>query len=197
MKRLFGSIRSIILKGFLALLPLALSYFVLRFLYLAVDQKVAPYIERWIGVQIPGLGFLLVLIVLFLLGLIASNWVGKGVFRLIEKISAHIPLVKTIYSLGMQLGRSFSGQEKQRLTRAVLVQHFGPGVWSIGFVMGTIREASSGEILLKLFIPTAPNPTAGFVTLVKESQVRHLDWTVAAAMNAVLSGGLAGPDEIP
>jgi uncharacterized membrane protein len=196
MKGVFKHLKSYVLKGFLALLPLALSFFVLRFLYLTVDQRVAPLIERWTGWHIPGLGILLVLVVLYLLGVGASNWMGRQFFALMEKISAHIPLVKSIYHLGMQLGRTFSLPEKQGLNRVVLVEHFRPGVWSIGFVMGSIRDGKTGQTLLKIYIPTAPNPTAGFVIAVVETQVRDVSWTVSEAMNAVLSGGLIGPEEI-
>jgi uncharacterized membrane protein len=196
MSRLFKHLKTFVFRGVLALLPLALTYFVLRFLYLAVDQRVAPYIERWLGVKIPGLGFLLVLIVLYLLGFIAGNWAGRWLFALIGRISRHIPLVKTIYQLGQQLGRAFNRPEDPGVRRVVLVEHFRPGVWSIGFVTGTIVDEASGETMLKLFIPTAPNPTAGFMDLVLESQVRAVSWTVSEAMNIVLSGGVAGPDKI-
>jgi uncharacterized membrane protein len=192
----FKHFKAFIFRGFLALLPLALSFFALRFLYLTVDQRVARLVERWIGLRIPGLGLLLALIFLYLLGLAASNWLGRRLLALVEKASSHIPMIKSIYKLGMQLGRAFALPEKQGLNRVVLVEHFAPGVWSIGFVMGTVRDATAGEPLLKLYIPTAPNPTAGFVTLVRESKVRDIGWTVTEAMNAVLSGGIIGPDEI-
>ncbi|MCX6559773.1 MAG: DUF502 domain-containing protein [Candidatus Aminicenantes bacterium] len=193
---MFKHFKAFIFRGFLALLPLALSFFALRFLYLTVDQRVARLVEKWIGLRIPGLGLLLALVFLYLLGLAASNWLGRWLFALVEKASRHIPMIKSIYKLGMQLGRAFALPEKQGLNRVVLVEHFAPGVWSIGFVMGTVRDATAGETLLKLYIPTAPNPTAGFVTLVREAKVRDLDWTVTEAMNAVLSGGIIGPDEI-
>lgn len=196
MNRIFKTIRTYIFRGLLALLPLWLCYVVLNFLYLTVDQKVAPYLERWLGVKIPGLGFLLVLIVLFLLGLAAGNWAGRRFFALIENISTHIPLVKTIYHLGQQLGRAFNRPENQGLKRVVLIEQFRPGVWSIGFVTGTMNDRKNGETLLKVFIPTAPNPTAGFMVVVRENQVRDVSWTVSEAMNIVLSGGIVGPDDL-
>ncbi len=196
MSRFFKHLRTYVFRGLLALLPLGLCYFVLRFLYLAVDQKAAPYLERWLGIKIPGLGFLLVLIILYLLGIVAGNWIGRRLFALIENISTHIPLVKTIYHLGQQLGRAFNRPENQGLKRVVLVEQFRPGVWSIGFVTGTMNDRKAGETLLKVFIPTAPNPTAGFMVVVRESQVRDVSWSVSEAMNIVLSGGIVGPDDL-
>jgi uncharacterized membrane protein len=197
MNRVFKHLRTFVFRGFLALLPLALSYFVLRFLYLAVDQRVARLIEGWIGVNIPGLGFLLVLVILYLLGLAASNWAGRGALSFLDRLSEHIPLVKTIYHLGKQLGNAFAMPEKQGLKRVVLVEQFRPGAWSVGFVMGNMTDAATGEPMLRLFVPTAPNPTAGFMLIIAESKVRDVDWSVAEAMNTVISGGIIGPDKIP
>ena len=196
MKKAFKHLKTFIFRGFLTIIPLILSYFVIRFLYLAVDQKVAPFIKKWTGLEIPGLGIILVLIILYLLGLVASNWAGRWVFNLIERISKRIPLIKTIYHLGKQLGAAFALPEKQVLQRVVMVEHFRPGVWSVAFVTGTVTDKKTAEKLLRLFIPTAPNPTTGFMILVKESQVRDLDWSVSDAMNTIISGGIIGPKEI-
>ncbi len=196
MKNVFLHLKTRIFRGFLAFLPLALSFFVLRFLYTAVDQRIARLLERWIGVRIPGLGLLIVLVLLYGLGLLASHWMGRWALGLIDKASSHIPLVKTIYLLGRQLGSAFSTPEKQGLKRVVLVEHFRPGVWSIGFVMGSMTEEKSGRKMLRLFVPTAPNPTSGFMLIVPESQVRDVDWSVPEAMNTVISGGLLGPEDL-
>jgi uncharacterized membrane protein len=197
MKGVFKHLKSNIFRGFLAVIPIGLSFLVIRFLYIAVDVKVAAIIERWMGFNIPGLGFLLVLLILYLLGLAASNWVGRRAFGLIATVTSKIPLIKSIYSLGKQLAEAFSLPEKQAFKRVVLMEHFRPGVWSIGFVTSAIQDKEKPEEnLLRVFIPTAPNPTAGFVVVVREAQVRNLDWTVHEAMNAIISGGIAGPDTI-
>jgi uncharacterized membrane protein len=197
MKAFYKHLKTYIFRGFLAVIPIGLSFLVIRFLYLAVDAKVAAIIERWVGFNIPGLGFLLVLIVLYLLGLAASNWVGRWALGLISMITSKIPLIKTIYKLGKQLAEAFSLPEKQAFKRVVMLEHFKPGVWSLGFVTATIQDKDKPEEkLLRIFIPTAPNPTAGFVVVVRESQVRSLDWTVPEAMNSIISGGIAGPHKI-
>jgi uncharacterized membrane protein len=196
MKAVFKHLKTFIFRGFLAIIPLALSYFVLRFLYLAVDQRVARLIEGWLGFNIPGLGIVLVLVILYLLGLAASNWAGRGFFAVIERVSTRIPVIKTIYQLGKQIGAAIGLQEKQAFKKVVMVEHFRPGIWSVGFVTGHVTDAISGERLLKLFIPQGPNPTSGFMVVVKEAQIRELDWSVAEAMNTVISGGLSGPERL-
>ena len=130
MKKIFKHLKTFIFRGLLALLPLGLCYIVLRFLYLAVDQRAARIIEKWIGFNLPGLGIILVLLILYLLGLAASNWAGRGFFGLIERISTRIPLIKTVYHLGKQLGAAMTLPEKRAFKRVVIVEHFRPGVWS-------------------------------------------------------------------
>ncbi len=196
MKAVFKHIRTFIFRGLLAIVPLVLCYFVIRFLYLAIDQKVANLIEKVVGFRIPGLGIILVLVILYLLGLAASNWTGKQVFSFIERVMARIPVIKTIYHLGKQFGTALSLPEKHVFKRAVLVEHFKPGVLSIAFVTGEVTDGKSGERLLRLFIPTAPNPTTGFMIMVPQEGVRDLPWTVQEAMNAVISGGIIGPGVI-
>ncbi len=197
MRGFFKHLRTHIFRGFLAIIPLGLSYLVIRFFYLTFDSRITGMIEKFIGFRIPGLGILLGLVFLYLLGLAASNWLGRKALGLIDRVTTRIPLIKTIYTLGKKLAEAFSLPEKQAFKKAVMIEHFRPGLWSVGFVTGIVADREKPEEkLLKVFIPTAPNPTSGFLVMVKESQVRELDWTVSEAMNSIISGGIAGPDEL-
>jgi uncharacterized membrane protein len=196
MKIIFKHIRTCIFRGVLAVIPLVLSYFVIRFLYFAIDQEVAPLVQKVAGIRIPGLGIFLVLVLLYLLGLGAGNWLGRKVFKAIERVMERIPLVKTVYHLGKQLGVALSLPEKQVFQRAVLIENFRSGLYSIAFVTGEIQDPKEGGPLLKLFIPTAPNPTTGFMIMVGAKEVREVDWTIQEAMNTVISGGIISPDRI-
>jgi uncharacterized membrane protein len=194
----WAHVRTNVVRGLLAFVPLALCYLVVRLLYLQVDQRVAPWIERVFRVNIPGLGLLLVILLLYLGGLAVGHWWGRKAFQIVESLTTRIPLVKTVYHVGKQLTDAISLPESRRFHRVVLVQQFRSGIWSIGFVTGTISERGKkrGPKHLKVFIPTAPNPTTGFMVMIKESDVRELDWSVQDAMNAVISGGLVSPPEL-
>jgi len=196
LKELVKNFKTYLFRGFLALIPVYFSYLVIRFLYVYVDKKFAAYIENYLGYRVPGLGIILVAILLYLLGLLASNWAGRQVLSLVEKIVGKIPLIKTVYSLGRQLGLALSLPEKQVFHKVVLVEQFRPGLWSIGFMTGRIINSETGETMVKLFIPTAPNPTTGFTVLVKETEVRLLPWTVEDAMKVIISGGIISPEEL-
>jgi len=196
MRGIFKHLKTHIFRGLLAVIPLGLSYLVIRFFYLTVDARITKLIDRWLGFRIPGLGILIVLIILYLLGLAASHWAGRKAFGFVELVTTRIPLIKTVYTLGKQLADALSLPEKGAFKRVVMVEHFRPGVWSVGFVTATLKDRETREDMVRVFIPTAPNPTSGFVVMLKSSQVREVDWSVHEAMNSIISGGMVGPEEI-
>ena len=196
MKPLIRHIKTYIIRGLLAVIPLALSYIAVKFLYNGIDQQAVKLVVRFTGFSFPGLGILLVLATLYLLGLLASNVVGRQLLGFIQKISDRIPLIKTTYRVGQKLGATLSLPEKQVFKKAVLVEYLKPGMWTIGFVTGTLMDKKNNERLLKVFVPTPPNPTSGTMVVVRESQIRDPGWTIEEALNAVLSAGIIGPDEM-
>ena len=197
MKSFFRHIKTYILRGLLAIVPLALCFFSVRILYTTIDRRFTPMVEKIVGFTFPGLGILLVLATLYVLGVVTTNVVGRQFFGTIERIANRIPLIKTIYQLGRQLAVTLSLPEKQVFKRAVLVEYLKPGIWTIGFVTGTISDRKSNdEALLKVFVPTPPNPTSGTVVAVKESQTRDPGWSVEEALKYVISAGVIGPTEI-
>ncbi len=197
MKSFFRHMKTYILRGLLAIVPLALCFFSVRILYTTIDRRFTPMVEKIVGFTFPGLGILLVLATLYVLGVVTTNVVGRQFFGTIERIANRIPLIKTIYQLGSQLAVTLSLPEKQVFKRAVLVEYLKPGIWTIGFVTGTISDRKSNdEALLKVFVPTPPNPTSGTVVAVKESQTRDPGWSVEEALKYVISAGVIGPTEI-
>jgi uncharacterized membrane protein len=196
-KAIFKHLKSYIFRGLLAVIPLALTAFAIKILYTTIDKRITGLIAEIIGFSFPGLGVLLLVAVLYFLGLIVSNVVGQQIFGLLDRIASRVPLVRTTYNVGRQLSSTFSLPEKQVFRRAVLVQYLKPGIWTIGFVTGTIIDKSNNdELLLKVFIPTPPNPISGTMVVVKESQTRNPGWSIDEALKAVISGGVIGPAEI-
>lgn len=196
MKNIISHFKTYAFRGVLAAIPLALSFFVLRFFYVFIDKRVVDFFDRTFGYRIPGIGIILFLIILYLLGILASNVLGRRFLGFFEKISDRIPIVKTTYQVGKQISATLSLPEKEVFKRVVFVDYFRPGAWVIGFVTGTMSDNASSEKLLKVFIPTVPNPTSGFLVFLKESQVIDPNWTVEEGMKSVISGGIIGPDAI-
>jgi len=196
-KSLLKHLRTYILRGLLAIIPLALTAFAINLLYTTIDKRITRMIEEFIGFSFPGLGVILLLAILYFLGLGVSNVLGRQFFRLVDGIADRIPLVRTTYRVGRQLTKTLSLPEKQVFKRAVLVEYLKPGMWTVGFVTGTlIDKGNNDEVLLKVFIPTPPNPISGTMIVVREAQTRNPGWTVEEALKAVISGGVLSRTEI-
>ncbi|MDY6972733.1 MAG: DUF502 domain-containing protein [Thermodesulfobacteriota bacterium] len=197
MQNLLTHVRKYIIRGLLAIIPLALTYLAVMFFYSAIDQRVVGIIRKTFAFTFPGLGILLVLASLYILGLVASNVAGKQLFHLIEKIMNRVPLVRTTYKVGQQLKTTLSLPDKHIFKKAVLVEYLKPGMWTLGFVTGKIVDRKNkDEILFKVFVPTPPNPTSGTMILVRESETRDPGWSIEEALNSVLSAGIIGPGEL-
>ena len=197
MKKLMNHIKKYIFRGLLAVVPLFLTYLAVKLLYTSIDQRAVNIVHYFFGFKFPGLGIILVLVSLYLLGLLASNIVGKQALGLVERITNYIPLIKTTYKVGKQLGATLSLPGKQVFKRALLVEYLKPGIWTIGFVTGEVIDTKNNdEKLLKVFVPTPPNPASGTMVVVRESETRDPGWTVEEAINAVISGGIIGPEEL-
>ena len=197
MKKLGLHVRKYIFRGFLALIPIMLSVLAINFLYQTIDERLHVLLEHFFKLWFPGLGILLTVLVLYLVGLIASNIVGRQFFRLIDRIVDRIPLIRTTQKIGRQLVDTLLLPEKQVFKQAVLVPYLKPGIWTLGFVTGKLQDMQNdGEVILKVFVPTPPTPFAGTMILVRESMTRDPGWTVEEALKMVISGGIISPPAI-
>ncbi|MFH2137276.1 MAG: DUF502 domain-containing protein [Candidatus Omnitrophota bacterium] len=196
MKSFINHFKLYVSRGLLSLIPIGLTIFTIRIIYVFIDKRVMELVDQYIGYRIPGLGLLLFIVVLYFVGMITSNVLGKRMISVFDKVMTKIPLAKTAYQVGKQISDTLALPEKQIFKKAVLVDYFKPDSWVIGFVTGEITEEESGEKLLKVFIPTVPNPTSGILVILKESQTKNPNWTVEEAMKMVISGGIIGPETI-
>jgi len=196
MAQLIKHIRTFVFRGLLASIPFALSIFAVHFFYTSIDQRVLDLLEEHVGVRFPGLGILLLLVVLYILGFVTSNVIGRRFLGLVERITSRIPLVKTTYQIGKQVSDTFSLSDRQVFQKAILIECVKPGIWTAGFVTGSVVDKVHGDTYLKVYVPTPPNPASGNVLLVREQDTRDPGWTVEEALKLVISAGVIGPKEI-
>jgi len=183
-----------ILAGIAAIIPLVVTVFILKFVFKFADGFLSPIIERIYEKKIPGLGFILTVLLLYFLGLLAANVFGKKIIKQIEKMLLKVPIIKSVYNVVKQIVDSFSST-KQAFQRVVLVNFFGTELKSVGFVTGSSID-KSGNKWLHVFIPTAPNPTSGFLELVSENNIEETKLSVEEGLKMVLSGGVIAPEKI-
>ncbi|HEX5131308.1 MAG TPA: DUF502 domain-containing protein [Candidatus Krumholzibacteria bacterium] len=194
--RLLAHIRRFILRGTLALIPIALPAFAVYLLYGFVDRRLVGLVDKTLHIRFPGLGIVLMLVILYLFGLVVSNFVGRRIMEGVESLTGRIPIINTAYRIGKQLSGTLGLPEKQIFRRPILVPYAFPGMWQVGFVTGSVLSETDNETYLKIYVPTPPNPTSGFVYFVRESDTRDPGWTVEEAMQCILSGGLIGAPTI-
>lgn len=196
-KTIIQHIQTYVIRGFLTLIPIAVTFFVLRFLYLTIDLKIMRLVHEHLGFEIPGLGILILILILYFVGVITSNVIGRTIFHWIDHISHRIPIVKTIYRVGKQLSSTLSLPEKKIFKRSVLVRDPSNHIWICAFVVGDLRDAQNpNEVWLKVFIPTPPNPASGYIIFIRESETRDPGWSIEEVLKMVMSNGILGPDEI-
>jgi uncharacterized membrane protein len=138
----------------------------------------------------------LMIILLITLGFVTANVVGQRFIRLGEAIVARVPFVKVIYLATKQVVGMIAGGGSRPFKQVVLVPFPTANARSVGFVTKSLRDVNSGEVLYSVFTATAPNPTTGFVMVLKQSDVIEVDWTVEEALRTLFSGGVLMPDAV-
>jgi uncharacterized membrane protein len=197
--------RKYFITGLLILVPLAITAWVLNLVISTMDQSLLFVPERWqprtlIGFDIPGLGTILTIVIVFLTGLLTNNLVGNYVVRLWERLLKRIPVVSSLYGSVKQVSDTLFSSSGNAFRKAVLLPYPHAGSYTIGFLTGTpggdVRNHLVGDYV-SVYVPTTPNPTSGFFLMMERSQVVELDMTVDAALKYIVSMGVVAPDHMP
>lgn len=196
-EKVFKNIRFHFLSGVLVIVPLIITYIVLKFLFVGVDNLLSPLIARLTGYHIPGLGILATIILIFLAGFFTTNIVGLRVFALWEKIFVKTPLVRIIYIAAKQLVEGLTISDKKAFQKVVLVEYPRSGIYALGFVTKEIElhleKIEEGE-MIAVYIPSTPTPFTGNVILFPKKEVIFLDMPVEEGIKFVVSGGIVSPE---
>ena len=194
MKKVFSHLKNYLFAGIVVVVPLAITFIVLKNLFLYLDEFTRPYLEPWLGFWPIGMGLLITVFLIMFIGLLTNNIVVKRFVGFGEKILLKIPIAKLIYSAVKQLLETFSASEKQYFQKVVAVEYPGKDIWSIGFVNGDILLPGEMEKKINILILTSINPASGFFIMVPESKTIPLDISVEEGMKWVISGGIIKPE---
>lgn len=137
---------------------------------------------------------LLTIIILYAIGLFAKNIFGRRVIASYESLLDRVPLVKTVYRSSKQILATFAGEQSEEFQRAALVPFPQEKMRSVGFITAIFNDSVTGEELAAVFIPTTPNPTTGYLQVLKRKELVELDWSVEDAVRTIMSGGILRPD---
>lgn len=134
---------------------------------------------------------------LYLLGVMTANFLGRRLVQIAEGLLDRVPFVKTVYRASKQILRTFAGDSDRSFQRVALIPFPNKETRSIGFITGITRESHTGEELCTVFVATTPNPTTGYVFILRRADVIEMDWTVEEAIKVLISGGVLVPPTIP
>lgn len=184
-------------SGIVALIPLVVTVLVLRFLFNFTASillpVVDPAVETWPPAARALLSFAILLFAVYLLGWLATNFIGRRILGLGESLVLRLPFVKVVYRASKQVVAAFEGREARAFKAVVFVEFPQPGMRALGFVTGVVRT-ESGERWSTVFVPTTPNPTTGFLQVVPEDRLVQTGYTVEEGIKMVMSLGVLVPE---
>ncbi len=197
MEKIKGAIRKTFFAGLVVVVPIVVTGLALVYLFRVLDGFLSPFIEELIGRDIPGLGILTEIIVIFVVGLVAANVFGSRLLKWIQSLLMHIPVVKNIYPTIKQLVEAFHPSSSSSYRKVVLVEYPRKGIYTLGFLTSEVSldGASKEHQFFSVYLPTN-NLYLGHVALFRPEDVIITKFTVEEGLKIILSGGTAFPPSI-
>ncbi|MCG6952167.1 MAG: DUF502 domain-containing protein [Betaproteobacteria bacterium] len=190
------------ITGLLIWVPLVITIWVLLLVVDTLDQTLLllpldwrP--EHWLGVHVRGMGVVLTVVIVFVTGVLAANFIGQRLVRIWNGLLHRIPFFSSVYSSVKQVSDTLFSSQGEAFRKALLVQWPRPGMWTIAFLTGVpggdVATHLQGDFV-SIYVPTTPNPTGGYFVMLPRADVIELDMSVDDAFKIVISMGVVVPD---
>lgn len=193
--------RKYIIAGLLFWIPVWITFIVIRFIVDLLDRSLALLPNKYqpehvIGFNIPGLGLIFTIIIVFITGVLVTNYVGHRFVHAWERILARIPLIRSIYQATKQVISAVIQPKEEAFRKVVLVDFPRFGMSAVGFQTSeTLTNVPNFEKAVTIFIPTSPNPTSGFLMVVSKEDVTEINMSVEEAFKFIISIGSVFPEK--
>ena len=154
--------------------------------------------ESYLPFSMPGLGLVIVIVVLIMIGALTAGMVGRFYLRTSERLLNRMPVIRGVYGAIKQILETVLAQQSNAFREAVLVEYPRRGIWAIAFITGRTKgevQNITEEECINIFLPTTPNPTSGFLLFVPKKELVPLSMTVEEAIKMVISGGIVTPED--
>lgn len=184
-----------LVHGLIAVIPLAVTIWVIVWLFNLLDGMLAPALDWLLGRHIPGLGFAVIFLAILFIGVFATEVGDHRVFQFFVSQILRIPGLATVYGSTKEILDSLGNAGKGKFMEVIFLEYPRKGIYTVAFVTSKARD-KSGKTYLNVFVPTAPNPVGGFVQIVCESDVIHSPMTVTEAMKLLVSAGRVSREDI-
>ena len=195
-------LRGYFFAGMLVTAPIAITVYVALLLISFVDERVFSLIppvynpETYLPFSVPGIGVVLMIVILTLIGAVAAGYLGKMLLRFSDRLLNRMPIVRSIYGVAKQVVETVVSNKSVAFREVVLLEYPRSGIWTIGFLTGRSVDQIGQTVdhnLVNVFVPTTPNPTSGFLLFLPESDVHRLPMSVEEGIKLVISAGIVVP----
>ena len=198
-KKLFYRIIDVIkvrmIAGIIILIPLLVTLYLLTFAFETLDGFFAPIFTQIFGRKILGVGFIVLLLLTFLLGTISKFAIVTKIIQWIESLILKTPLFGAIYNTTREVASSFQGGKSTGFTTPVTIEYPKSDVWTMGFLTRTIEFDEKGTHGI-VYMPSTPVPSTGWVVLVPIEKINFLDLKADQAMKLIVAGGIASSGKL-
>ena len=204
-KTLLLRLRTYFLTGIVVSAPVGITIWLIWLFVAFVDRTVVPLIPESynpsdvLGVSVPGIGVVVVLLVVTMIGFLVTNFLGRYMVKIGENMVSRVPVVRTIYGVLKQIFDAVLAQSEGAFREVVLIEYPRKGIWVIGFItsstQGEVQRVTPDD-MVNVFLPTTPNPTSGFLLFVPRKDCITLHMTVEEGVKLVISGGIVSPPDI-
>lgn len=194
--------RNYFLAGVLVTAPIGITVYLAWSIITGIDDAVTALIpaaynpNTYLPFEVPGVGLIVLAGFLTLTGFLTDNYLGRLMVRTGERLVARIPIVRSVYGAVKQIFESVLRSETRSFREAVLVEFPRKGMWTLGFVIGESSfeiSEKAGSPLFSVFVPTAPNPTSGYLVFLPRTDMSRLEMSVEDSMKMIVSGGIVSP----
>ena len=192
-----------LISGLLFWIPLALTIIVIKFFLELVNNLIParflPESLLNLETSIPGSGFIFVILILLLTGVLVTNIIGRKLLEFWERALNKIPGFRNIYNALKKISATVLNTSSESFRKAFLIQYPSKGIWVVAFQSGDFKgeiESIIGEDVINLFVPTTPNPTSGFFVIVPKKNAIELNMSVEEAFKLVISAGVVTPETL-
>ena len=195
-----------IFTGIMSLIPMMITFWIIQYLFIIFSVPGKVIVSKIFDIAFFNnqlflklrytleyvLGFVLTILFLYFVGIIISNVLGKRLYKFFEKILQRIPLVSKIYTTVKNVTETFTKQDSKAFEKVVLIQYPREDLWTLAMVTGESKDLRSIEYY-NLFVPTTPNPTSGYLIMIKKSDAIDTDLSVDDGLSIIISGGMVSP----
>ena len=196
--RVIDTVKRHFISGVLVVVPIILTYIVLKFLFESIDGILQPIIHNLFGYFVPGLGVFTTLLLIILAGMFTRNYIGARLYRFGDRIIIKMPVIRPIYSSAKQLLEALTTTDTKTFKEVGLIEYPRKGTYALCFIARhvDVELKEKKQKAVTVFIPSTPTPVSGIALVVPVEEVIFLDMTIEDGVKFLVSGGVASPEKL-